>query len=66
MGLSSRRLLKIDGPPLWIAGRTLLGSRCAASSVLRLLDWRWMALPSPRMLQFGSSREGIQPTSLKP
>ena len=37
MGLSSRKLLKINEPPLWIAGRTLLGLRCADSRALGLL-----------------------------
>ena len=64
-GLSSKKLVKINGPPLWIAGRTLLGLRCADISALGLLGWSWMALPSHETLQFRSSKEGIQPTLLK-
>ena len=63
---SSRKLLKINGPPLWKARRTPLGLRCVDSSTLGLLGWSWKALPSHSLLLFGSSKGSIQLTLPKP
>ena len=66
MTRSSRKLLKIDRPFLWKVGRSPMGLRFADSNAFRLLSQNQTELPFLRTLQFGTSREGIWPTLLKP